>query len=199
MSRLGETHRVRQLALREELARRLGVLLGRVVDTSDTDVAGYIAAAHPLVEGGQRAAASFSAAYGEAGARRASRSSRRRPLDVAGALGRSGVLVTPSSPSIAAPVLRAMHLSATGTPLVAAVAQAASYAYGLSSNDLQAASSVGMQEGVEASGSRILGYSKDTAPGCCEWCGSWEGEVFDTADAVPFHARDTCSVAPVYQ
>lgn len=202
MTRLDEQHRARQHALRVSVGDRLGAMLSRLAlegDHVQAELEAYAAGAYLTVAGGQRASASTSAGYAELRARARRRTRRARALNVEGALERSGVLVTPASSSLVAPVLRAMSLSSSGSTLVDAVTAAASYAYALSSNDLQAASSVGLDEGASASGSRLVGFTRELAPGCCEWCASLDGEVFDTAGEVPFHDRDACSVAPVFE
>lgn len=196
--RIDEAHRARQQALREHVGGRLGVLLGGLPSFETSAVVAYVNAAYPTVAGGQQAAAATSAGYAEIRAR-ASRRRARRPIDVASALTRSGVLVTPKSPSLVSPVLRAMGVAAGGSTFVEALAAAASYAYALSSTDLQAAANVGLDEGADASGARIAGYAKELAPDACEWCQGFDGEVFETAGDVPFHERDACSVAPVFE
>jgi hypothetical protein len=109
----------------------------------------------------------------------------------------TGVAVTSESRSLVAPPLRARHLVAEGATLLEAKAEAAEYSVQLGSLDLQAAQRVGLEEGVAAGGARIVGYRKELAAGACEWCRSTSATVCDSADAVPFHRNDACSVAPV--
>jgi hypothetical protein len=192
VSALDQRHRRRQAELAQRVAARLGLYVGNLETLDETELAAYGAAAYPVVAGGQARAASLAAGYGVALARR-----RPEAIDVSGALEASGVLVAPDSRSLVAPVLRARLLVSEGQSKAAALAAAASYAHALSSNDLQAAQRVGLDEGVSAVGARVAGYQKELSPDACEWCQLTAERTYSSADSVPFHDRDACSVAPV--
>jgi hypothetical protein len=195
VSVLDERHRDRQAQLAERLARSLTLIIATWQTLSQAEVNAYHDRAFVLTAGGQLSAARLAAGYGLTLTRRprASPSS----LDVSGALGRSGVGVTPESRSLVAPPLRARGLVAEGATLAEAKLEAAEYAGQLGSLDLQAAQRVGLEEGVAAGGARVVGYRKELAGGACEWCRETAQTTYRTADAVPFHRNDACSVAPV--
>lgn len=187
---LGERHRLRQHRLAEVVGGRLAGMLGALPDLSDEQLARYMSAAYPTVRGGQAHAAQLSAAYIATLLH-----SRRVQRDLTGALEESGVAVAADSRSLVAPVLRARSLVGEGTKLGAALVVAGSYAKGLSSNDLQAASRVGLD--TASRGERVGGWTKDVNPECCDWCQEVGDGVYASADSVPFHDNDRCSVSPV--
>jgi hypothetical protein len=198
MAALDERHRARQHELAGRLAQRLNFLVSTWETLSQEEVDAYHDRAYPLVAGGQRDSARLGAAYGRTLAQEAGvLPSVPGPTDIVGALVRSGVGVTPESRSLVAPPLRARALVAEGATLGEAKLAAAEYAGQLGSLDLQAAQRVGLEQGV--GGARIAGYRKQPAGGACEWCRSVAGEVYDSADAVPFHRNDACAVAPVLE
>jgi hypothetical protein len=194
---LDERHRARQHQLAGRLELGLARLVGRLETLSEEELRAYHDGAYPLVAGGQRSAAVLAAGYGLARTRRPGRPTA--PMDVDGALKSTGVLVTTESRSLVAPVLRARHLVADGTELVAAKQQAASYAGQLGTLDLQAAQRVGLEQGAGAGGERVIGYRKEPSGEACDWCQQTAGEVYGSPDAVPFHANDACAVAPVIE
>jgi hypothetical protein len=188
-----ERHRQRQAVIARLVDTRLEALLVTMRDLGEDELVRYVDSAYPAVAGGQRVSADTAAAYAEvlAGRRRA-----RRPLDVEGALRKSGVLVGPDTRSVVAPVLRARHLVAEGESQPAALRTAASYAGQLSAADLQAAMRVGVDEGAKASGLEVGGWRKAPGGDACDWCQTIADNVYDDADAVPFHDGDKCGVEP---
>ena len=188
-------YRERQVALAEAVARRLGATLGSLSSLDELELRRYVVTAYPTVAGGQVAAAEGGAGYVTAIVSRTPRA-RRNVVDVAGALTRSGVLVTPESRSLVAPVLRARALVAEGAEHVVALEAATAYAGSLSSLDLQAAQRVGVGEGARASEATVDGWEKDVGPDACNWCSAVAGQVYDDPEAVPFHDNDKCSVIP---
>jgi hypothetical protein len=195
---IDRVYRERQVALAELVARRLGVTLGSLASLDELELARYVATAHPVVAGGQYAAANGGAGYVTALVSRTDRA-RRNVVDVAGALTRSGVLVTPESRSIVAPVLRARRLVGEGEAYPVALEAAQAYASSLSSLDLQAAQRVGVGEGARASEAAVEGWEKDVGPDACSWCAIVAGTVYDDPEAVPFHDNDKCSVIPALE
>jgi hypothetical protein len=196
---LDERHRIRQQRLAGRLATRLEMLVATWETLAQEEVEAYHDGAYPLVAGGQREAARLAAAYGRTlGEQALGVPSLPGPTDIVGALLNSGVGVTPESRSLVAPPLRARSLVAEGATLAEAKLEAAEYAGQLGSLDLQAAQRVGLEQGVHAGGKRVVGYRKVLAGGACSWCREVGGErVYHSADSVPFHRNDACSVAPV--
>jgi hypothetical protein len=192
---LDERHRDRQAELSGRLARALGTVVASWETLSEDELRAYHDRAYPLVAGGQRQAGRLAAAYGLTLTRRPG--VPPTPTDVTGALRSSGVAITPEARSLVAPPLRARALVADGATLIEAKAEAAEYAGQLGSLDLQAAQRVGLEQGVGAGGARIVGYRKELTGGACEWCRETAATTYRTADAVPFHRNDGCSVAPV--
>ena len=94
-------------------------------------------------------------------------------------------------------MLRARRLVGEGETLIEAKEQASAYAGQLGSLDLQTGQRVGLEQGVGAGGARIVGYRKELAGGACSWCRETAQTTYGSADAVPFHHNDGCSVAPV--
>jgi hypothetical protein len=163
-------------------------------DLSEEQLAAYVEHAFSTVAGGQHVAADAAAAYARvlAAGRRP-----KRPLDVAGALEKSGKRITPESRSLVAPVLRARHLVAEGEQPASAILTAANYAGQLSAADLQAAMRVGVDEGAKASGLATQGWAKGLGGDACAWCESIADNVYGDPDSVPFHDGDRCGVEPV--
>ena len=77
---------------------------------------------------------------------------------------------------------------------------AGSYAGELGTGDVQAAQRGGLDEAARAGTRRIRGWRKELGPEPCEWCVTIAsgGGRYHRADTVPFHARDHCGVAPVF-
>lgn len=188
-------HRERQAALVDGVAGRLDRLVRSSPDLEQPTIDRYVRAAYPAVAAGQYAAAGLGAGYLAVLVPRTPRTARR-PVDVDGALARSGVLVTPESRSLVAPMLRARALTADGLELGAALETAGNYAGTLSSYDLQAAQRVGLDAGAAAVDAKVEGWQKDPGPGACSWCVALAAEVYADPDAVPFHDFDKCGVVP---
>jgi hypothetical protein len=186
-------HRARQQAIAGVVGLRLSGLLVSLPDLSEEQLAAYVESAYPTVAGGQLAAADTAAVYARV---LAAGRKTRRPPDVPAALDKSGVLVTRETPSVVAPVLRARKLVNAGDVYSTAISIAAGYAGQLSSADLQAAMRVGVDEGAKAAGLRVGGWRKAPGGDACEWCQMIADNVYDDADAVPFHAGDRCGVEP---
>jgi hypothetical protein len=200
-SLLDAQHLARQTAIQDGVKRTLGILLGAMPDLGEPALADYVDGAYPVVAGGQHAAGDTAAGYIRviAAARARARGRRlvpRRPTDVEAALLKAGVLVEPDSRSLVAPVLRARALVDEGELVPAAMQAAASYAGALSSNDLQAAQRVGLDEGAKSSGLEVHGWVKSLGPGACSWCSTIADNVYDDADSIPWHDGDRCGVEP---
>jgi hypothetical protein len=194
---LDARHRESQQTLSGEVSLRLsGVLLG-LPDLGEESLARYAASAFPLVLGGQRASAGLAASYVLAMFPAARRSGRQVVVDPGGALARSGKAVTQDSPVVVSPILRARSLLAEGARPIEAMQSASSYAEALSSGDLQAAQRVGIEEGAQATGARVVGYRKELSATACSWCRKVGGRTYRSSESVPFHQRDNCAVAPV--
>jgi hypothetical protein len=111
-------------------------------------------------------------------------------------------LVGEDSPVARSPILRLWGVLGEGGAMADAQQQAASYAEGLSSGDLQAAERGGLHEAARATGRDIKGWRKVLGPKACDWCrtiASDESGRYHSADSVPFHQRDECGVAPVFR
>lgn len=194
-SLLDERHRDRQQKIATIVGSRLGAVLRTLRDLDEAELARYAEAAYPTVLGGQKLAADAAAGYAVALAGPSRR--QGRSVDVARALARSGVLITPDTRSLVAPVLRARKLVAEGEKHRDALATAAGYAAQLSSTDLQAAMRVGVGEGASASGLAVTGWRKGLSGDACEWCQDVADEVYDDPEMIPFHASDRCTAEPV--
>jgi hypothetical protein len=200
-SLLDAQHLARQQAIQRGVAMNLRILLATMADLSQPALDDYVNGAYPVVAGGQHASADTAAGYiGVIAVARAQLRGRRyrprRPVDVAAALTKSGVLVQPDSRSLVAPVLRARSLEAEGQAMPVAIDHAASYAAALSSNDVQAAQRVGLGEGAHASGLEVHGWRKSVAADACDWCGAIADAVYDDPEKIPFHEWDKCGVEP---
>lgn len=189
---LSERHHVRQRAIATVVYERLGAILRSLTDLSEESLARYQQEAYPTVRGGQRVAADTAAAYTSMLGGRAV-----RPVNVDGALLASGALIEPDARSLVAPVLRARSLVAEGAVMAAAVVTAGGYAAGLASGDLQTAVRVGAEEGAGASGLRVRGWTKALSGDACSWCQTVAADTYRSADSVPFHQNDNCTVEPV--
>lgn len=163
---------------------------------ADDAIERYAPVATRIVGGGQERSALFAIAYVSKLAPRAR--SKSAPT-VARAL--DGVLVTAESPVARSPVLRLKSLLSEGVEEAEARQAAASYARGLATGDLQSAERGGLQEAARASAKRVKGWRKVLSSSACPWCVKIAdgGGRYKAADTVPFHARDECGVAPVFE
>jgi hypothetical protein len=195
VAELDVRHRQAQRRLSGALTRSLAVLIAGLPDpTSQEAMELYSSESLRLVAGGQQQAAQLAIAYMTI----LSPPARRRlPASTARALA-GGVAVTPDSPVTRSPVLRLWERIEAGDELPVAQASASSYAGGLASGDLAVAERGGLNEGERAGSRPVRGYSKELSGAACDWCRSVAGRVYRSADAVPFHQRDRCSVAPVF-
>lgn len=180
----------------------LALMLAAMPDLGQPALEDYVDGAFPVVAGAQQASAETAAGYvgviAVGRARLAGRAYRpRRLVDVATALTKSGVLVTPDSRSLVAPVLRARSLAGEGLDEPVVLAQSQEYAAELASNDVQAAQRVGLDEGAHASGLEVHGWRKAVASSACSWCRAIAGNVYNHAEQIPFHDHDRCDVEPV--
>ena len=151
----------------------------------------YVRAAVPIVGGGQQAAARLALAYmGQVAPGRGASLERAT----------RGVLVTAESPVARSPILRVWGALAEGVELPDALAQGGSYAGALASGDLQVAERSGLTEGARATGREITGWRKQLSADPCPWCVKVGAErVYNSAESVPFHERDSCGVSPVLE
>lgn len=190
MSAVDIAHRAAQVGLRERVGSGLGALLANLPEPeSQAAMEAYSRAALPLVAGGQRSAAMLALAYME-------RVAPGRGASLERAL--RGVQVDAEAPVVRSPVLRLWGLLADGADPSEATAASASYADALASGDLQVAERSGLMEGASASGREVIGWRKQLAGSACEWCRLVGFErVYNSAETVPFHDRDSCGVAPV--
>jgi hypothetical protein len=190
-------HRRAQERLARETARRLSALIVALPDPEADDALElYGPQAARVVGGGQERSASFAIAYVS---KNAPRARGKSPASVQRAL--TDVLVTEESPVARSPVLRLKSSLADGTELSIAQQEAASYAEALSSGDLQAAERGGLSEAARASGRRIHGWRKVLSSSPCEWCSRVASTTgrYKSPETVPFHERDRCGVAPVFE
>lgn len=195
-ARADQQHRLAQRKLDEQVGAKLGAIL-RALDDPLTQAAfdAYSAAAATTVAGGQRRSAQLAFAYVGAIARVPK---PKRPPSVAKALA-GGVLVTRQSPVTRSPMLRVWGMVGAGSLVEDAIANAALYAATLASTELMVAERGGLDEAAAASGARIVGWRKELSDNACEWCQTVAGDTtYGSADSVPFHANDECSVAPVF-
>jgi hypothetical protein len=125
---------------------------------------------------------------------------RTRPTPTAAsAIAAAGVAVTAASPVARSPILRLWHLIDDGAGEAEAKLAASSYADELASTDLHVAQRAGLESGARAGHRRIDGWRKDLSADACDWCRLVAGRTYRSADSVPFHSRDNCSVAPVLE
>ena len=186
-----EAHRRAQTALDLRVGDRLAKMIAALpAPREQGSMDAYNRASFHLVAGGQHRAGQLALAY------LARIAPFSRPAQLTAAL--ASILVTPESPVTRSPILRLWSALAEGSELAEAVAVAGSYAYQLSSNELQVAQRAGLEEGAHASGEEIVGWRKELSPDCCDWCVLvGEDRVYHSPDTVPFHERDSCGVTPV--
>jgi hypothetical protein len=190
-------HRRAQLALADRVSLALANLIASLPDPESQDaIELYAPSAARIVAGGQERAARFSIAYV---AQLAARSSVKSPPTTERAL--ASVLVSSESPVARSPILRLWGLRADGEALDEATRRASSYAGELATGDLQVAQRAGLEEGARASAKNVRGWRKELSADACEWCRKIAsgGGRYRSAETVPFHARDHCSVAPVFE
>jgi hypothetical protein len=195
MAALDHRHRRAQQRLAETLqAGLMGAMLALPEPDSDASRAAYAAFAVRLVGGAQRRSADLAIGY----LARLSPPPVGAPASVARAL--EGVIVHPESPVATSPILRLLARLAEGDEEPDARRAAGSYAGGLGSGDVQAAERGGLSEGARAGGRRVRGWRKELGPGACGWCIEIAagGGRYRAPETVPFHERDHCGVAPVF-
>lgn len=149
----------------------------------------YNRAAAPVVAGGQHRAAQLAVAY-------IATQAQPRSTPALGVALRD-LIVTRASPVTRSPILRLWSLIDDGHAVAEAQGAAGSYAEALASNDLQVAERAGLNEGARVAGERVVGWRKALDPGCCAWCQRLAVGTYRSAESVPFHERDRCSVAPI--
>jgi len=189
-------HRAAQERLSTALEAALLAMLMRLPEPStDAAFALYAAQASRLVGGAQRRSASYAMAYV---ADLSPIGDTAQPPTLARAL--EGVAVTPESPVARSPVLRLLARLGEGDEETLARRAAGSYAGELGTGDLHAALRGGLDEAARAGDRRVRGWRKVLSPEPCPWCVTIAsgGGRYHRADTVPFHARDHCSVAPVF-
>lgn len=187
-------HRQAQHRLAQAVSSALGAVLVSLEEPESQEAMDrYSSEALLIVGGGQRKAAGFALAY-VAGLSRPS--GRGLPPSVERAL--EGKAVGSESPVVRSPVLHLWGRLAEGEELPLARQSAASYAGGLASGDLQTAERGGLEEGARAGERPLKGWSKELSAGACEWCREVARQVYRSSDSVPFHQRDRCAVAPVF-
>lgn len=191
VDRLHVRHRDAQGRLLDVVARRLELELARLQNLSDEQRDLYVARAVPLIVAGQRRAATLAAGYA-----RAIAPTRDPQLPVELAV--DEVAVTAETAWVASPIIRARAELAAGAAWTAALAVAASKARGYVSGDLAVAQRHGLERGAASTGARLRGYRKVLAASACPWCRDVADGVYARASSVPFHERDACSVAPVF-
>lgn len=189
-------HRRAQARLADRVSLALaGLIVGLPDPTGQEALELYAPLAARVVSGGQDRSARYALAYV---AQLAPRSRTKSAPTTARAL--EGVLVTAASPVARSPILRLWQIVGDGESLEEAQRQASSYARGLATGDLQAAQRGGLTEGARASAKDVQGWRKVLSADACDWCRKIAdgGGRYRSADSVPFHARDECSVAPVF-
>jgi hypothetical protein len=189
--------------LAAETSRRLKALIEALPEPeAQAAMDAYAPAAARVVAGGQHRSATLGMAY-------VGKIAPRAPAKTAPTVERAlaGLLVDESSPVARSPVLRLWKRLGEGVDPAEAKREAAAYAEELGSNDLQAAERGGLQEGARASGRKVKGWRKVLSTSPCEWCRSIAGTAgssgqsgrYKQAETVPFHERDRCGVAPVFE
>ena len=181
------------MALEAALMR---LLLALPDPSTDAAFALYAREAARIVGGAQRRSATFAMAYL---AQLSPPSPVREPPSADRALA-GGVAVTLESPVARSPVLRLLARLADGDEEPLARRAAGSYAGELGTGDLHAATRGGLDEAARAGTRRIRGWRKELGPEPCPWCVTIAsgGGRYHRAETVPFHPRDHCSVAPVF-
>lgn len=189
-------HRFVQERLSTALETALMGLLVRLPEPSTEQAfALYEREAVRLVAGAQRRSATFAMAYV---AQLSPPARTREPPTVDRAL--AAVAVTAASPVARSPVLRLLARLKEGDAEPLARQAAGSYAGELGTGDLHAATRGGLDEAARAGTRKIRGWKKELGPDPCPWCVTIAsgGGRYHRADTVPFHPRDHCSVAPVF-
>lgn len=190
--RLTVLHRDRQRAVTAAVGARLAAALRNLPDVSDESSARYVAQAVPVIVAGQRTAATLAAGYVRALA--PATGPLERPVDLT--LG--DLAVTADTAWVASPIIRARAKLAAGNTYLAAIDAAASYAEGLASGDLAVAQRLGLEAAAGASGAGVRGWVKEADGAACRWCQDVAQGVYSSAESVPFHDNDRCSVAPLF-
>jgi hypothetical protein len=189
-------HRLAQERLAAALEQALMLVLMRLPDPSTEQAfALYARQAMRLVGGAQRRSATFAIAY----LTQLSPPARgAEPATVARAL--EGVAVGAESPVTRSPVLRLLARLNEGDEEPLARRAAGSYAGELGTGDVHAAMRGGLDEAARAGQRKIRGWRKDLSAEPCAWCITIAagGGRYHRADTVPFHPRDHCGVAPVF-
>ena len=194
MAELDRRHRFAQQALGERVGQALAKVIVELPDPEAQEaIERYLSRAVPLVAGGQRRAAALALAY-------VRKLSPPAPGKLVPTVDRAvaGHLVTAESPVATSPILRLWGRLNEGDSLETAQAAAASYAEALATGDLQVAQRLGLEEGARAGAREVQGWSKELSGEACDWCQEIAGQVYRSADAVPFHDRDRCAVAPAF-
>jgi hypothetical protein len=192
MARADRAHRAAQTKLRDATSERLASMLFALPEPrAQKSFDAYNAAAAKLVGGSQRRSAQLSIAYVTIGQRTV------RPPSPARAI--SGVVVSRESPVTRSPMLRLWHEIDKGIETAIALQLAAGVAQRLASGDLQVAERAGLEEGAQSTGQRIVGWTKELSDDACPWCIEVAEGRYSSADAVPFHENDKCSVTPIFE
>jgi len=189
---LDDTHRRAQRALQDRTGTAVAGLLAAItLERSQQIRDAYATANSRLIAGGQQSAARLALAYIAAYA------PPTTPPDLVTAL--AGTLITPDSPGAFVGLLRLWSLLDQDVPEPQARQQAGSYSANLSGGDLQAAQRAGLDEAARAAGRRPR-WRKDPSPTACAWCQTIAsgGARYHSADSVPFHQSDHCSVSPEF-
>ncbi len=192
MAALDDTHRRAQLALQDRIGATVtGLLMTITLDRSQQIRDAYATANARLIAGGEHQAARLALAYFAAYA------PPRTPPDLGRAL--APMLMTPENPGAIVGLLRLWALLDQDTPELQARQEAGSFTANLAGGDLNAATRVGLDEAARAAGRRPR-WRKIPSPGACDWCRmiASGGARYHSADSVPFHSSDHCSVAPEF-
>lgn len=192
MARADREHQRAQLRLAHATRAAVYALLAAItLDRTPLVRQAYALQNSRIIAGGQHQSVMFAFAY------MAALAAPTTPPLVDRAL--EGRLTTPETPSAIVGLLRLWNLLDHGTPEAEARAQAGSYAGGLASGDLLSAQRGGLDEGARASGRRVR-WRKQLSADPCEWCAmiASGGARYHSADSVPFHQRDRCTVAPEF-
>jgi hypothetical protein len=187
-------HRRAQTRLADQLQAALAALIGALPEPrAQTAMELYNRQAVRLVGGGQRRAAQLALAYV---GRLVAADPGKAPASVGRAL--AEVAIDGESPVARSPVLRLWSLIDAGERVDQAREAAGSYAGALATGDLQAAERAALAEGARAGEREPIGWTKELSGDACDWCQSVAADVYRSPDEVPFHERDRCSVAPIF-
>lgn len=192
MAARDRAHRDAQARLADLVETRLGAILDALeapMEQSGFDA--YSRAATLTVAGGQRQAAQLAIAYVARGAPLVRPPSAVRAIEP--------VRVTAESPVTRSPMLRLWGQVAEGVAFADALASSRGFAAELASRDMLVAQRAGLDEGASASGRQIVGWRKELSGSACDWCQMVAEGSYGSADAVPFHEHDLCSVSPIYE